>query len=71
MSDLGTCSGAGYGKCGRPNTEEDGWGFRACYGHMIIGRANKESHGVGAISEEEYVERVRPAIKWLKENPNE
>ena len=26
MSDLGTCSGAGYGKCGRPNTEEDGWG---------------------------------------------
>ena len=55
--------------CGRPIDIEDGWGFAACNGHMIVGRANKDSHGQGAITNDEYAQRIEKAREWFKANP--
>lgn len=55
--------------CGRPATIETGWGNRFCYGHLIVGQANADSHGEYGISVEEYRERLLKAKEWFKENP--
>lgn len=57
-------------KCNRSVDRVDGWGFAACEGHFIAGTANKNSHGMAAITAEEYGIEISRAKQWLRDNPN-
>lgn len=56
--------------CKRDATEYDGEGdFYGCHGHMIIARANADSHLHKNTTI--YQEDCRPGLQWLRDNPIE
>ena len=59
-----------YLRCNRQSTIETVLGNNFCYGHNIVGTANKATYGEYAIDREEHERLIAPAIEWFADNPN-